>query len=579
MSACLESPPQAASRETVQTHRRRELLVVGVPLLFAHLPLLVLHAGELWRRPHYQFFPLVILGAIGLAARSTRGLGQNGTGSPPWSRALFMVSWSLLAYAVVIASPWLGAVAALSSLLAVAYDAGGPAYLRDILPTWALLWVIMPIPLGLDGRLTDLLQRGTSGWSSAVLDVLGVFHVMEGNVVRVVGRRLLVERACSGINSLFVVLACTVFLIAMCRRSILRGVFLLLASVVWVLVGNTARVVTVAALVAWWEFDLSGGSRHEALGFLVFLTTLGLVVSTDRLLLILENCIRRLRFDAAAWRIRRSRGLAYEMVWNRRPEDRMAPNPPPVPATTPAAPVHSSRDRDRPTTILYRLRVRVAGDDPGGATLPGPRPVALPDASVRTFVRTLQADTLPTQRGGFRRKGFKVAYRDHATAENESSRVWYYAWRGHDVAVSIDYPFCGWHELTSCYRNLGWLSEHRTVHGGSAGAGSIIEESFRKSEGRFGYLLFSVFDRRGQSLEHLAEPGPVGAVDRPPKDAARPSEPAGWRTVPAPERRRQLQFQLFLECEQPLNERERREAFDFFRVVERTLRDASREAR
>ena len=45
-----------------------------VPLV-AHLPLLLTHARALWLRPHYQFFPLVLLGAGILAWQRLRGCG------------------------------------------------------------------------------------------------------------------------------------------------------------------------------------------------------------------------------------------------------------------------------------------------------------------------------------------------------------------------------------------------------------------------------------------------------------------------------------------------------------------------
>ena len=50
---------------------------VGLALLAAaaYCPLLLIEASELWRRPHYQFFPLVLLGSAYLALAS-RDQGQ-----------------------------------------------------------------------------------------------------------------------------------------------------------------------------------------------------------------------------------------------------------------------------------------------------------------------------------------------------------------------------------------------------------------------------------------------------------------------------------------------------------------------
>ena len=41
-------------------------LVVAAIVFLAHLPLLLMHFQELWLKPHYQLFPIVLVGAYGL---------------------------------------------------------------------------------------------------------------------------------------------------------------------------------------------------------------------------------------------------------------------------------------------------------------------------------------------------------------------------------------------------------------------------------------------------------------------------------------------------------------------------------
>src|SRR5436853_413288 len=80
-------------------------------------------------------------------------------------------------------------------------------------PAWFFLWLLIPPPLNLDQRLVTRLQTFTARQSSRLLDQLGVLHVMQGNVVVIPHKHLLVEEACSGINSLFSMLACTLFFV------------------------------------------------------------------------------------------------------------------------------------------------------------------------------------------------------------------------------------------------------------------------------------------------------------------------------------------------------------------------------
>ena len=249
MAIVQKAPPVASPRREPEVGAFPwRLVVVGGILFAAELPLLVQFAQQLWMRPHYQFFPLVLLGAAVLAYTRLRGLGPVRPGQPVLSGAFLALAWGLLALAEVLYSTWLAATAALVLLAALLYALGGGRLFRQALPAWLLLWTAVPPPLELDRNLILWLQSLTAGWSSAVLDFLGTYHVMAGNVVEINARRLLVEEACSGVNSLFSVLACTLFLVFLCRRPPVRACLLLAAAMAWVLTANVARVVGVVAL-------------------------------------------------------------------------------------------------------------------------------------------------------------------------------------------------------------------------------------------------------------------------------------------------------------------------------------------
>src|SRR5262249_40581347 len=189
----------------------------------AHVPLLVRHAQQIWLRPHYRFFPFALAGAALLAWLRMRGLKALTPGKAWLAAPALAVSWLLLAAGEALSSSWLGGVAALVMLAALSYALGGVPLCRRLWPAGLVLWAVVPPPLELDRDLILSLQSWTTRASSAVLDVFGVFHVMAGNVVEIDGRRLMVEDACSGINSLFSVLACTLFLVLLRRRPLLRS--------------------------------------------------------------------------------------------------------------------------------------------------------------------------------------------------------------------------------------------------------------------------------------------------------------------------------------------------------------------
>ena len=82
-----------------------------------------------------------------------------------------------------------------------------PGQGRDWLPVWLVMWLIVPPPFRWDFRLIVWLQSSTSRMASMLLDVVGVQHLMEGNVLVLPGHRMLVDEACSGVNSVLVLLA------------------------------------------------------------------------------------------------------------------------------------------------------------------------------------------------------------------------------------------------------------------------------------------------------------------------------------------------------------------------------------
>jgi exosortase len=451
---------------------------VALVLAVAHLPLLGEHASNLWSRPHYQFFPFVLAGTAALAFQRGRRLGTLRPGSRRACYVWLAFSAGLLTFAAAVNSPWLGAVAALLTLAAVLFAVGGAGLLRRLLPAWALLWLAVPPPFLLDQQLISALQTLTARLSSRVLDVFGVLHVLAGHVVEVPGRRLLVEEACSGIHSFFAVLPVTLFFVLWVRRPLVRATLLLLAAAGWMLVANVARVVGITVLVTRWGVDVTTGWPHEAFGLGVFAATLGLLWSSDRLILVLT-----------AWNPLR-----------RRPAARPGP-----PGGTPAAAAAGggpTRLPDFQATGLAAWPVTAAYGALACANLWLLWLVLSAPAPALDF-DTLGADALPARRGPWQRTGYETEVRDRHDQLGRFSQRWLYRAGPHNATVALDYPFPGWHELTICYRSQGWTVEERLVHVDEAAAqagGPFVEVKLRKPPGRYAYLLFSGLDAAGRPL-------------------------------------------------------------------------------
>jgi exosortase len=436
-------------------------LLVAVPLA-AHLPLLAKHAGVLWIRPHYQFFPAVLLGALVLAVVRLRSGGGYAPGRA-WAAALGLcASWALLAAGVLLDSPWLAAVSALVLLPAVAYAVGGGAACRRLWPTWVMLCLVVPPPFELDRALILWLQAVTTRWASQVLDVFRVYHAVSGNVIEVDGRSLFVDQACSGVNSLFSLVACTLFLVFLTGRGPVRGVALLVAAFGWVLVANVARVVGIVLLAAWSGIDVSGGWRHEVFGLVVFGLAVGLLVSTDQFLAFLSA-----------------------------KSDPVAAPEPPAAAPEPRAGAVGRLAAGAVPAFLALMAFHLA--QPGSVSLGAKAP--RPD---------VRADLLPAALGGWERQDFRTHAREVGSFFGDFSDMWTYRRGDRSVLVSLDHPFPGWHDLTRCYTGQGWQVQTQGV---VPEAGGFLEVRMEKPASRAGYLVVAQFDRTGRPLR----PRPGGA--------------------------------------------------------------------
>lgn len=542
----------------------------GPPLLIAlaFVPILIVHARMLWSRPHYQLFPMVVPGAIALAYRYARHLGPLSPGQARTAALGAAAGWALLVFGVVFVSPPVGMVSALVTLLAAIYALGGRRLVLALLPAWGFLWLAVPLPSGLDLRLVSGLQNLVSRWSSQLLDAFHVFHVMEGNVVEVARRRLLVDQACSGIYSLLTLLMGAIFYALWTRTGWIRGMVLLAAAVFWVLAGNVARIVSIVLLFDRRGIDASGGKKHEALGIALFVMMLLMVASSDRLYAFIEAV------GARTWafltRARKHAGGRSRSAAGRGGQPEKGPR---------AAEAGSVGPQDGARTKLAPLRRAWVGSTAWGAVfglmllpqylMPGVdwrEVLATNDVYSKPFEK-LVAESMPAvwppgqaAEGPFVRLGFNTEHRKMDDSWGENSRIWMFRKGTRSAALSVDYQFVGWHELTLCYSSKGWQAVgRRVVSPGPGQPATVVVVDMLDPQGAHGMVVYGMYlvdgtpvmppEARGY-IQSLAGRllGWFGAGSRSSQAIARLNH----------------QIQLMIESETPLTPAEREQALAFF---------------
>jgi exosortase len=538
-------------------------------IVAAHVPVLCLRSAAQWSDPDHNIFPLVWAGAGFLAWRGTRALGPLEPGRRGLAWTLLLACWLALGAAAVVGSPWLGCAAAQAALMVLAYAWGGRRLALAVLPAWGLLGLMMT-PIALTRSIGQSLQQLATRWSSEALDLIGVFHLPQGNVIVLAGRRLLVEEACSGIHSLFAILAVTLFFALWRRISAVHLVVLLAAAAFWVLVVNTGRIVLVAWAAARRGVDLAAGWRHEALGLALVAVTLGLLASTECLYPVVAAGLRGTWTAAVTPLLKwRRRWLRKRAFWRDAGQDRPlaselpavpVPGPPPVPPPAlgptrwpaPGATALARRAVAAGYAVLAALMLVLFWP----AVCEGLKVHTAETAMVKRL-GTLAADALPASKGAFRRLDFKVERREAHSVSGEHSRTWFYASGARQAAASVDYPFRDWHDLTVCYTSAGW-----TVLAHGVEPGEVVAVDLREGTRVFGdyaTLFFSLVRPGGSVLSQ-----PLPETPRPWYEPLQKLDPRRSWDVHLRRLAKTYQVQLLVTGSGPLSAEERARARAFF---------------
>jgi exosortase len=434
----------------------------------AHAPLIGLHLVQVWDKAYYQYMPLVPIGAVILAGRHFR----DSFGQPDFGfKTQFLTALGLLflAASVLWYSPWLSVISLVLNLGVAARLSGGVELARTIRPGALFLLLMLPLPFESDVELLQVLQRATVKGSGAVYEWAGGYCMIVGVIVRLpdLPEPLFVAEACSGIQSLFAVITCTVFYLIWSGRGFIHSMLVLVAGVGWVMAANTGRILAVMTFTKPGILDLSTGWKHEALGMLTFLSAFLLTLSTDRFFLVFNPPRETPRMDEedSPRVVSRLGGLQWAgaTVFS---------------ALLLAAGAYSagnvftsSQTSSSPFTFLFDL----------------------PELPPNHMPQTLGDWRLIRSDGIIRRT------KEDVMASN--SQQWRYSNGFQNAIVSLDWPYPATHDLQICYENIGWqLAARDLLDVPSAHAppfGDFVRLRLQNRNDEYAYVAFSAFALTG----------------------------------------------------------------------------------
>lgn len=142
----------------------------------------------------------------------------------------------------------------------------GTSRLRALVVPLVFLLFAVPVPESVIAALTAPLRTIATAGATFLLQAGGVAAHREGNIIELANGSVGVDDACSGIRSVWVLLAFAAFMLAVMRMPGFRALLLLLVVPVMAMAANLVRVGLSAWAVASGHAELAEGNAHELLG-------------------------------------------------------------------------------------------------------------------------------------------------------------------------------------------------------------------------------------------------------------------------------------------------------------------------
>ena len=528
---------------TSDTASSSQWMKIALPYAIAigsQIPMLLLYFRDLMGLPHYQFFPFALLATVMFAyARWPRDLENPFHRS--WLSNLLLAGGLFCGLVTILfQSQWFAALSVMLLVASLLTRTTDGETLGSLGVTSLPFFTCLMLPLRYDTRLIVWLQRVSSSVTSMILDLIGLKHYKSGTVIEVPGTKGYgIEEMCSGVQSFFTLFFFAVVLIVFFRRAqsnvyqfivgvalafftavigafagipilypiagamLLYGLMgigatlLILAAVLWSIFMNTIRIVTIPVAEQWFGIDLAHGIKHDLLGYAVLVTGILLLFSTDQFIQfvlgpqdpeggVFGRLAKSLNKKKTSKRKRRSISTPTKgLLWT--------------------------------TAIILAVCGVIQVGQVGTALADPQTKIHFFDPNVTV---PFEEGDIPNEIANWRKVDYRNEVRNRSADLGLRSDGWQFRAPRCAPYVSFDQTFPGWHELTVCYGSGGWkLASRKRVEpsakimtSNGEEAWPYVEATFTKETGEHGYLLFSIFDSRGQSVDPPSSWGGFGSM-------------------------------------------------------------------
>ncbi len=251
--------------------------------------------NQTWSQEFGAYGPIVLVTGLWLLWRQMPELRNAGRPGSLWLTAP-LLAMALVSYVFGYAFDFvtLAAAGVYGAGVAILQSRVG---IRPLVKHWfPLLYLAFAIPPP-SSILADITAPLKSLVSLAATDWLAVFGLpvaREGVTIFVGQYQLLVEDACSGMNSLVGLIAVSLLYIYLMRGSSwFYSLVLVIFIVPIAIVANIIRIMTLILLTYYFGNEVAQGFLHFTAGMLLFTTALLCVFGLDKLLALIQSRVRR----------------------------------------------------------------------------------------------------------------------------------------------------------------------------------------------------------------------------------------------------------------------------------------------
>ena len=190
---------------------------------------------------------------------------------------LVVLSLLMLALGVLGAENFLSRVSLLILLAGLIILFQGWTFFRAVLFPWSFLILMIPIPNLLLQKVTFPLQLLASQLATALLELVQVPVLRQGNVINLPSMPLDVAEACSGIRSLLTLVTLALIYGYLMERRMWARIVLVCSAIPVAVAANSCRIFGTGLLVQYWDPDKAEGFYHALGGWLIYLVALSML--------------------------------------------------------------------------------------------------------------------------------------------------------------------------------------------------------------------------------------------------------------------------------------------------------------